>query len=222
MIGRTIIPKASGIYLILSKATDRQYVGSSIDLRRRKKEHFDALSKGAHYNSYMQGHANKYGVEDLKIVVVELVSKSMLLNREQYYIDLLDPAFNLCPTAYSRLGATLTEECKQQYFVGSANPMYGRTGPNHHRYGTKHTDETKKKMRRPHPSIRGNNNPIHKNGSWCKGLTKETDERVKRQSEKMKGRGMRTGQTRSAEERRKTSESLKAFYRNGGRLEIRV
>lgn len=175
---RTIVPKSSGIYLIESISTDRKYVGSSIDLRRRKHEHFKDFSKGTHYNSFLQGHATVYGADDLRFVIIEFCSSDKLIEREQYYIDSIQPKFNLCPAASSRLG-------------------------------TKHTDEAIRKMTGPRPSLQGPNNPNYggKN-AWCKGLTKETDERIRRQSEKMKGH------QQSEEAKRKASESLLRFYQS--------
>ncbi len=137
---RTNIPKSSGIYLILSKETDRKYVGSSIDLRKRKNEHFKALSEGTHGNSFLQNHTNKYGADDLKFGVIELCPKANLIEREQYYIDSIQLKFNLCPTASSRLGTTLTEEQKKKLseaHKGQLSWMAGR----------KHTEESKQKMR---------------------------------------------------------------------------
>ncbi len=39
-----------------------------------------------------------------------------------------------------------TEETKQKYFYGEANPMYGKTGELNPFYGKHHTEETKRKM----------------------------------------------------------------------------
>lgn len=111
---RTTIPKSPGIYLILSKETDRKYVGSSIDLRRRENDHFKAFDKGNHDNDFLQNHVNKYGVDDLKFVVVELCLPENLIELEQHYIDSLLPAFNFCPIAYSVLGTHYTDETKKR------------------------------------------------------------------------------------------------------------
>ena len=133
MIRRTNIPsRTSGIYFIESALTGRLYVGSSIDLRCRKNGHFNELDKGIHCNSYLQRHANKYGVGDLKFSVVKFCPPEALIEREQYYMDATRPVFNLCPTANSTLGTHHTNPTKKKISEAAT----GRT----------HSDITKKKM----------------------------------------------------------------------------
>ena len=51
----------------------------------------------------------KYGHNNFKILILELIEsneniKEDLINREQYYFNLLKPVLNLSPTAGSHLG----------------------------------------------------------------------------------------------------------------------
>lgn len=54
------------------------------------------------------------------------------MEREQYYIDLLLPTYNINPTAGSRLGS-----------IHSAKTIVKMRGENNHMFGRAHTIETK-------------------------------------------------------------------------------
>ena len=87
--------KLPGIYLISSiMHPDRVYVGSAINTPTRKWRHFNELEKDIHCNSKMQRHVNKYGIDDLTFSIVEPCLPELLIQREQYYIDTLNPYFN--------------------------------------------------------------------------------------------------------------------------------
>lgn len=101
----------SGIYQIQSKIyPDRIYIGSAVDIQDRWRCHLKDLRKCIHGNSRFQNHFNKYGEQDIQFTVLEECSKEMLIQREQHYIDTLNPWFNICKVAGSRLGSTLTDE----------------------------------------------------------------------------------------------------------------
>lgn len=70
----------SGVYKIISKKTGKFYIGSSEDLRKRKKGHLTALQKNRHHNAKLQAIYNRHGVDDLRFVVVKLIQ-----NRSRAY-----------------------------------------------------------------------------------------------------------------------------------------
>ena len=99
----------SGIYIIYSNSDScKIYVGSAFNLSHRQQRHFNDLHRNRHHNQKMQHHANKYGIHDLIFQVLEECSTSQLISREQFYIDLFKPFFNINPVAGSRAGAKLT------------------------------------------------------------------------------------------------------------------
>ena len=49
------------IYSIINNKTKERYVGQTIDLERRKKEHFKDLEDNKHLNKKLQSAWNKYG-----------------------------------------------------------------------------------------------------------------------------------------------------------------
>lgn len=93
-----------GIYEIVNNANGKRYVGRTLNIPRRKSQHFNSLSKGDHYNHYLQRSYNKYGADAFTFNVLEYcTSYDDTLERERYYIELLgveygDKGYNM---AYS-------------------------------------------------------------------------------------------------------------------------
>ena len=83
------------IYKIISNVNSRIYVGSAWNFEKRKYAHLRLLINGRHHNNKLQNHVNKYGIEVLSFEILENVEKKEdLVNREQHYIDTLNPWFN--------------------------------------------------------------------------------------------------------------------------------
>lgn len=51
----------SGIYVIINRSNNRFYIGESLNIVRRKKEHFNLLTANKHYNKELQSDYIKYG-----------------------------------------------------------------------------------------------------------------------------------------------------------------
>jgi len=152
--------KRVGVYKIQSKIKPtRIYVGSSVDLNRRRTLHKSDLRRHKHRNNKMQNHVNKYGIDDLEFSIIEefsFISKKHLLAREQYYLDLLNPWFNISPRADSQLGVKRSAESRKRY----SNAVKGRKASLETRKkqsdakkgltpwnrGVPHSQETKKKI----------------------------------------------------------------------------
>lgn len=108
------IPSVSGIYKIVTPS-DKIYVGSAVNFRRRRNCHRTRLNKGVHHCPGLQNAFNKYGPEALKFEVVEFVSRENLLAREQYYLDLLWPKlYNCARVAGSSMGVKVTEAARKK------------------------------------------------------------------------------------------------------------
>ena len=134
--------KGSGIYKIYSiSKPDRVYVGSSVNIKSRMADHYIALRGGAHHNAKLQNHCSKYGIDDLVFVIIEPCFPEFLIVREQYYIDTLNPYFNIRKIADSNRGvirsaetrAKISKAIKDLNLIGDKNPWYGK----------KHTKETR-------------------------------------------------------------------------------
>lgn len=136
----TAIPQTSGIYRITCTVTKKIYIGSAINLRKRRKEHFRTLRRKTHSNQYLQNAWNKYGEQSFTFEVVEYVLPLSLTAREQYWLDKIKPfgrkGFNLAPTAGSTLG------CKR-----SPASLETRAKMRKSQTGRTHSAETIEKMR---------------------------------------------------------------------------
>lgn len=102
---------SSGIYCIKNTVNDRIYVGSCKNFKSRIKEHVNCLKRNKHNNIYLQNFVNKYGINTLKFNIIEFSEIIDLVRKEQYYLDTLNPQFNICKKAYQPpVKYSLTEE----------------------------------------------------------------------------------------------------------------
>lgn len=76
------------IYCIEQKHTGKKYIGSSMNPKLRKRQHYADLRHNRHYNKYLQNSFNKYGEDNFEWIVIENVDNSELLVREKYWTEL--------------------------------------------------------------------------------------------------------------------------------------
>src|SRR6266498_3849773 len=106
-----------GIYLVTCTENRRRYVGSSWDIEYRWMKHRSLLNTGRHFNPWMQHSWDKYGPDSFEFAVIEeVVDRDQLRTREQHWIDLLHPDFNITPNAFrpDRTGYTNSPEHRQR------------------------------------------------------------------------------------------------------------
>lgn len=78
---------ARGIYKIINVINNKFYVGSAVDLKRRKTRHFSELRTGRHNNRHLQAAWAKYGEQAFVFVVVqELPPDADLLAAENVWL----------------------------------------------------------------------------------------------------------------------------------------
>lgn len=78
---------ARGIYKIINVVNNKFYVGSAVDLKRRKTRHFSELRNGKHNNRHLQAAWVKYGEQAFIFVVVEsLADDADLLAAENVWL----------------------------------------------------------------------------------------------------------------------------------------
>jgi group I intron endonuclease len=104
----------SGIYLIRNINNNKCYIGSSNNLEYRKCMHFSKLKHNKHINQHLQNSYNKYGKESFIFTIIEECEcmKEILLDREQYYINTMNPEYNILKIAGSTLGFNHSIETK--------------------------------------------------------------------------------------------------------------
>lgn len=143
--------KTSGIYQIKNTVNGKIYIGSSQDLLKRKRGHFNALYNGKHCNNFLQNAYNKYGKEFFLFTVLEECEIDILIEREQIYLDRLQSykqsnGYNIRSIAESNRGWSPSEETRRR--MGKAQKGNKNGLGNKNWLGKKHSDETKKKMSR--------------------------------------------------------------------------
>lgn len=103
----------SGIYKIKNLITDKIYIGSTNNFKKRWMEHEKQLNKNIHKNKKLQHSWNKHGAENFEFVALEGVTDlSKLTDREQYWFDKLKPQYNIALVAGSNLGTKRSVEVR--------------------------------------------------------------------------------------------------------------
>lgn len=161
----------SGIYKITNVINNKCYIGSAKNIVYRWRRHKQLLRKNAHHSVLLQRAWNKYKSDSFRFEIVENIADiEHLVPREQYYLDLLRPDYNVCKIAGKggKLGIKNTKkeiERKRQAWSGKNNPNFGglskthiknmkislskrggNKGKNNPRYGSHLSDETKQKI----------------------------------------------------------------------------
>ena len=82
------------------------YIGSGVDLSIRFRNYFSKgyLEKPRQGKTAINKALLKYGYANFQLDIIEYVSKEKAIEIEQYYMDLLNPQYNLLKVAGSRLG----------------------------------------------------------------------------------------------------------------------
>lgn len=114
----------SGIYCWINEITQEKYIGSSINLSIRFKDYYKhkKLKVATLKNtSKIYSSILKYGYENFNVEILEFCNKEQLINREQYYLDLINPEYNILKIAGSRFGHSLSNELiKEFHSINSA------------------------------------------------------------------------------------------------------
>lgn len=77
----------TGIYTIRNLANGKVYVGSAVRVERRLADHERWLRRGDHYSKHLQSAWNKYGAESFVLSLFQPCEKEHLLDYEQAWID---------------------------------------------------------------------------------------------------------------------------------------
>lgn len=123
----------TGIYKITNTITNCSYIGSSVNIDRRFRQHRHSLKHNKHVNTYLQNSWNKYGENVFIFEIIEIVVDfNNLLKREQYHIDICNFKYNLNVVTPTRLGSKANAETKKRLsesHKGKISPKKGlKTG----------------------------------------------------------------------------------------------
>jgi hypothetical protein len=101
----------SGVYIWVNLINGKKYVGSSKDIIARLYQYYN-VNYLVNYNMYIYKALLKYGYSNFSLDILEYCDESVLRDREQYYIDLIKPRYNIFPTVGSKFNYVFTEEEK--------------------------------------------------------------------------------------------------------------
>lgn len=114
--------RISGIYKIVHIASGRCYVGQSQDINFRWSCHKRDLEKGHHIAKFLQRSWQKYGESQFEFTILEECPLCKLDEREQFWMDELEPEFNSCRFVGSTRGFKHSEETKARMRAGQNTP----------------------------------------------------------------------------------------------------
>jgi len=100
------------IYKIKNLINGDFYIGSTQNLNKRYYTHLNHIRTNKNTCVKLIRAVNKYGEENFSFEIIEKCNVEDLLNREQHYLDFLNPQYNISKKAGSNLGIKRTEETK--------------------------------------------------------------------------------------------------------------
>lgn len=106
------------------KDNNKIYIGSTHNINNRIKQHRYSVKNGNRTCPKFYNYIEKYGWDNFRLGILEYINindlnknkdeiKRVILDREQYYLDRLNPYLNINKTAGSTLGYKHTEEIRK-------------------------------------------------------------------------------------------------------------
>lgn len=138
----------SGIYKIKNIVNGKTYIGSSTDVKKRWRDHKWYLKNNLHHNSHLQNAVNKYGLDNFEFSILLECSKENLINEEidqikKHKSDNKISGYNVNkPNKLTYNNGKKHGKTPKKMF-GKDNPMYGKFGEKHPKFGFKMSDEMK-------------------------------------------------------------------------------
>jgi group I intron endonuclease len=110
-----ILTNKAAIYIYQSIINNNKiYLGSTCNIAERVKQHRYSVNNGGKTCPKFYNYIRKYGWDNLRLGILEYLSiskfkgkrniKKAILDKEQYYLDMLNPNLNINKTAGSTLG----------------------------------------------------------------------------------------------------------------------
>jgi group I intron endonuclease len=135
----------AGIYMWTHKESNKMYVGSATDLSLRLGKYFSKNYLNRNKNMYICNALLNHGHSSFSLSILEYIdisnlsrneAKTLILEREQHYLDTLNLEYNLLKKAGNSLGYKHNKESLA--FMSEV-----KSGVNNHMFGKSHTADTK-------------------------------------------------------------------------------
>jgi len=152
--------KAPVIYKIRNLVNEKFYVGSTVNMKVRFREHRKQLRGNRHHSKHLQAAWNKYGEEKFIFEVVEQVppEKSLQAAEDVWLLEHVEkehcyntgrysdaPFRGVYGAAHPSFGKPVSAEQKAD-ISRTLKEFYALAPENHPRYGKVHSEESKAKM----------------------------------------------------------------------------
>jgi group I intron endonuclease len=132
----------SGVYRWTNLVSGKTYVGSGTNLTKRLSAYYSLACLIKNDCMLINKAFLKYGYSNFKLEILEYCEPSKCIEREQHFIDAVQPEYNILKTAGSSLGFQHTEESKRKMSEAQREiDNYGRFKKGH-----QHTEEVKKRI----------------------------------------------------------------------------
>ena len=165
-----------GIYKITNNINNKCYIGSSVNIKRRIITHKYFLKKGTHHCEHLQRAWLKYGCENFKFEIIEIVDDVLELEEiEQKYIDNVnrEMLYNGCLKAGNKSGFKHSDDTKKKIGLGNK--------------GKKQSEETKKKLSEINKGKKLSDETKNKISNKLIGVSKKfSDEILSKYTERLK------------------------------------
>jgi len=105
----------SGVYRWTNKVNGKSYIGSSANLQRRLSQHYSLKNLKTQLKngkSILSKALLKHGYSKFSLEILEYCDPLSVIKREQHYLDIYQPYYNILKIAGSPLGRKHTEETK--------------------------------------------------------------------------------------------------------------
>lgn len=133
-----------GIYSITNIANNKKYIGQSVDVKTRIRNHKWALRHNQHQNDHLQKSFNKYGEDCFIFDVICECEEDRLDELERYYIEYYD-CMNPSKGYNAESGGSLNKHWSEELTLKMKEIRSHKE--NNGMYGKHHTEETKEIMR---------------------------------------------------------------------------
>lgn len=127
----------TGVYKITNIITGDCYIGSASRIGKTKSQsgftvrfdkHLRELRNNSHHNRFLQNSFNKHGENSFKFEILAKCPSEYCIRLEQWFLDNLNPKYNIRVIADSNKGIKFTEEHKEKIRIGNLkenNPEKG-------------------------------------------------------------------------------------------------
>jgi group I intron endonuclease len=164
------VGKICGIYCIENTVNNKKYIGQSVDIKCRWRNHRYELRNNRHDNIHLQNAWNTYGEDNFVWNILEQCDVDLLDDRESYYI--VKYHSNNCAYGYNHeSGGHTNKQLSDEHREKLSNAHKGKILTDEHKKhisdsgkGRVFSDETRQKISN---KLKGVERPSQKKGVYC-------------------------------------------------------